>query len=76
MSTATTFKLCHECTAAIVNDDYSGMDEDTDYPRVSAFAESVGYLVEAGEFDGAGYWDCQACDQTQIGHGHLMETLT
>lgn len=69
------FNTCDSCTAAIVNDDYSGMDEDTDYPRVSAFVERVGYLVLGGDTDFAGYWECDACNQVCIGTGSFMSTL-
>lgn len=80
----TVFHVCHSCAAAITNDDYSGMDgfadeamqdPDTDYYRVTAFVESVGYLADAGMIPKPGYWTCEACDQVDIGSAYALETV-
>jgi hypothetical protein len=68
------YNACDSCTAAIVNDDYSGMDEDT-ATTVTATVEAVGIVCEAGEFDPPGYWDCYFCDEVQIGTGHVLEAV-
>lgn len=79
MSNATVFHVCHNCATAILNDDYSAFDmqdEDTDYVRVTAFVESVGgMLADAGQVNKAGYWDCEACDQVEIGSAHALEEV-
>jgi hypothetical protein len=73
------YHLCDTCAPAIVNDDYSAFetwqDVDTDYERVSAFVESVGYLVDAGMLNKAGYWECESCAQVCIGSAYALETL-
>ncbi|WP_078354098.1 hypothetical protein [Mycobacteroides chelonae] len=67
-----TFNLCHECATAIVNDDYSSYDVDEE--RIRQFLESLdSYLcveTEESEQGNGGYWDCDACEQVQIGTGH------
>jgi hypothetical protein len=68
------YNACDSCTAAIVNDDYSGMDEET-FTSVSATVEVVGMVCEAGEFDPPGYWDCYFCNDVQIGKGHTFESI-
>lgn len=73
----TVYHVCHSCAAAIVNDDYSAFslqDNDTDYERVTAFVESVGYLCDAGTVSKPGYWECEACDQVEIGSACALET--
>jgi hypothetical protein len=75
---ATVYHLCDTCAPAIVNDDFSAFDlqdVDTDYERVTAFVETVGYLVDAGMVNKPGYWECEACDQVCIGSAYAMETL-
>lgn len=74
----TVYHVCHNCAVAILNDDYSAFDlqdTDTDYVRVTAFVESAGYLIEAGMVSKPGYWECEACDQVEIGSAHALETL-
>lgn len=84
--TAVVYHVCESCAAAIMNDDYSGMegfdpvdmqdtDTDTDYERVSAFVERVGYLCDAGRATRGGYWECEACDQVTIGNAYALETV-
>ena len=75
MSNATVFHVCHECATAILNDDYSGMEPDTDYARVSAFVESNGWLIDAGRVNKSGYWECDACWQVEIGSAYALETM-
>lgn len=73
------YHLCDTCAPAIVNDDYSAFDlhqdVDADYERVTAFVESVGYLVDAGKVNKAGYWECESCAQVCIGSAYALETL-
>ena len=76
--TATVYHVCDTCAPAIANDDYSAFDlqdVDTDYERVTAFVESVGYLVDAGRVSKAGYWECEACSQVRIGSAYALETV-
>ena len=76
--TATVYHVCDTCAPAIVNDDYSAFDlqdVDTDYERVTAFVELVGYLCEAGRVSKPGYWECEACSQVQIGSAYALETV-
>lgn len=76
--TATVYHVCDTCAPAIVNDDYSAFDlqdTDTDYERVTAFVESVGYLCAAGRVSKAGYWECEACSQVCIGSAYALETV-
>ena len=75
---ATVYHVCDTCAQAIVNDDYSAFDlqnVDTDYERVTAFVESVGYLADAGRVSRAGYWECEACAQVCIGSAYALETV-
>lgn len=69
------YHVCNSCAVAILNDDYSGMEDDTDYPRVTTFVETVGNLVDAGMADMPGYWECESCNQVDIGSAHALETL-
>lgn len=73
------YHVCGTCGPAIVNDDYSALelhqDIDADYERVTAFVEAVGYLVDGGMVNKAGYWECEACDQVCIGSAHALETV-
>lgn len=69
----TVYHVCHDCTVAIVNADCSSYDVDID--KVEAFMKRVGYLVDAGMVPKPGYWDCESCDQTQIGSAHALETF-
>lgn len=75
---ATVYHVCDTCGPAIMNDDYSTFDlqdVDTDYVRVSAFVELVGYLADAGRVSKPGYWECEACAQVCIGSAYALETL-
>ncbi|ANA87233.1 hypothetical protein PBI_KATHERINEG_100 [Gordonia phage KatherineG] len=67
------YTTCDTCTNALVNDDWTSYDLDEE--RVQAFAEGTGSLTEAGEYDPAGYWECDACSQVCIGTGHIMEEV-
>lgn len=72
------YHVCDTCGSAIINDDYSAFDlqdVDTDYERIAAFVESVGYLCDAGRVNKAGYWECEACDQVCIGSAYALETV-
>ncbi|QGJ89795.1 hypothetical protein SEA_SUPERCHUNK_96 [Mycobacterium phage Superchunk] len=70
-----TYEICDQCAQAITNDDYSGMDPDTDYPRVQAFVERVGNVCHVGGSEQPGYWECEACWQVTIGDGQLFEAV-
>ncbi|APQ42256.1 hypothetical protein SEA_ESTES_172 [Mycobacterium phage Estes] len=73
---ATVFHVCRSCKTAILNDDYSAFDDDdADYPRITAFVESVGMLVDAGTAPRVGYWDCESCGQVEIGNADALETV-
>jgi hypothetical protein len=72
------YHVCDTCAPAILNDDYSAFsldDTDVDYERVTAFVETVGYLVDAGRATRGGYWECEACSQVTIGSAFALETL-
>lgn len=67
------FDLCHECATAIANADFSSYDVDEE--RIRQFLDSLdSYLcVDTDEVDPGkgGYWECDACEQVQIGPGHI-----
>lgn len=44
-----------------------------EYATVTAWLELVGWLTHAGEADEPGYFDCECCNATQCGGGHIME---
>jgi hypothetical protein len=67
------FHVCDECAVAIEYDDYTSADLDVD--RIESFIERVGMLADAGVVSKPGYWDCEACDQVQIGSAHALETV-
>ncbi|MFZ2527650.1 MAG: hypothetical protein WAX14_08355 [Rhodococcus sp. (in: high G+C Gram-positive bacteria)] len=71
----TTYDLCHPCAAAIVNDDYSGLEFYSDdlAERVRRFARTAGYFVLTREISSDSA--CDACHQSMDGHGHAAETL-
>lgn len=74
------FDVCHNCATAIINSDFSAFeilqdDVDTDYERVTAFVERHGYLVNTGHVNHPGYWECEACDQVEIGSGYRLEAI-
>lgn len=69
----TVYHVCDTCACAIVNDDHASYDLDVE--RVTEFTERVGYLADAGTVSKPGYWECEACDQVQIGSAHALETV-
>ena len=80
----TVYHVCPECAYALLNHDYSAFegfedidmqDTDTDYARVQAFAESTGFLADAGRAAKPGYWECESCWQVQIGSAYALEAV-
>lgn len=81
---AVVFHVCPECAYALLNHDFSAFDgveaidmqdTDTDYARVQAFAESTGFLADAGRAPKSGYWTCESCEQVQIESAYALEAV-
>ena len=51
---------CEDCTVAIANDDYSGMDDETEQ-RVRAGIKKIGQWLIVGEETGFTWRDCGVC---------------
>ncbi|WP_301851147.1 hypothetical protein [Rhodococcus pyridinivorans] len=73
---ATTYDLCDNCSSAIANDDYSGLEFYSDHlaTRVKEFAKSAGVLVispDEVELD----TQCDSCKQVIDGHGHTAQKV-
>lgn len=66
------YAACQRCATAIANADLSAVEGD-DLVSVEAAIESVGLVVQAGEHDPPGYWECFFCNDVQIGKGHVFE---
>lgn len=67
MKNAELYDLCHECSVAIFDNDFTSFD--VDEPKVREFIEEVGNLslVDVSATTHNGYWDCDSCEQTCIG---------
>ncbi len=60
------YNVCHNCTTAIENGDYSGTD-DADQAAIVSFAEMIGidYTI-SGPVERGGYWECDSCSHIMI----------
>jgi len=66
--------LCRECACAIVNCDYSGMDEET-ADQVEIFVESAGLIDIDTEPQSVGQFDCHACGEHCYGDAYGFERV-
>ncbi len=69
-------QACDDCTIAIANDDYSGMDADTAETVRSGITlwSKQGYLV-IGEELGFSHHGCDICDSNLAGNAHSVTLL-
>lgn len=71
-----TYNLCSSCAAAIMNDDYSGLDFEG--ISITDFVEASGLLCVAdseAEISNNS-WTCEACNREQDGTGAVLETVS
>ena len=65
------FDICSECCLGII---YGAEGDDIDEPKVKEFAEEHGVMVVTDHHvSHYGYWECECCNQTQIGPGYHLE---
>ena len=72
------YRLCDSCTVGAANDDWTALDyhhdpeaADAELVRISTRLEVWGWITPSHEADDSGYFDCDLCDDTQCGNGHI-----
>lgn len=65
---------CQDCTIAIANDDYSGMDDATE-ARVKAGIERLAGYAVIGDEVGFSWRGCDCCLDGLGGHKHTFSIL-
>lgn len=89
--TVTLFTVCHGCTCALHNADwtaidyhYNGAEAVAEYDRRMATVDTMGHITEVGRLNAGtvgdgpanpGYFSCYVCDADEIG-GYLWEGET
>ena len=67
------YHICEFCAIALLDGDNSILD-DQQRVRLDDFMNDHGLLAEAGWVPQDGYWDCEACGETQAaGTAHAVE---
>jgi hypothetical protein len=54
-------KVCGDCLIAIANDDYTGMDDETEARVKDGIAAVKGYWVAGNEEHGFSWQPCECC---------------
>lgn len=73
-----TYIVCDDCGPAIVNDDWTHLDNmdreeaDRAHASTAGWLEIVGWLSPDGKGGGSGYFTCPCCDEIGIGPGVRM----
>lgn len=65
------YAICDNCAPVVMG--YEGNEQDSDFARIMGFVEDHGMLRAGLRFDPPGYWECEACQQTCIGTGQIIE---
>jgi len=71
-------RLCGSCACGVANDDWTHLDsmgqEDSDdaMARIAGTMELMGWLSYSRSKDFGGYWNCELCDQVEIGRGEIF----
>ena len=58
------YHVCEFCAIAILDGDMSHLEDDQ-RDVLMAFMDERGLLADAGWVPQDGYWDCEACGETQ-----------
>lgn len=68
-----TYHICETCAIAILDGDTSHLEDDQS-DTLMTFLDEKGLLAGAGWVPQDGYWDCEACGETQAaGTAHAVE---